>query len=192
MPFVNPVTSYCFLISRLVFFSFVSQSGNWIEYGFKQVKNELGWADFRLTDYPSIERWWELIMSAYLLVSIQANYFQLETVKANEIPHQGNFEENKPLEMFLLHPWWEAGTNWKSALNNLRLIIQPYIFYCLLHPWLEIFKIPRIKQDFRELTVLKQKSSPNKAQTSFISYEYVAILVQPLDKTIRYTCTKSF
>ncbi len=42
------------------------------------------------------------------------------------------------------------------------------------------------------LTVLKQKSSPNKAQTSFISYEYVAILVQPLDKTIRYTCTKSF
>ncbi len=42
------------------------------------------------------------------------------------------------------------------------------------------------------LAVLKQKSSPNKAQTSFISYEYVAILVQPLDKTIRYTCTKSF
>jgi len=30
----------------------------WIEYGFKQVKNELGWADFRLTDYASIERWW--------------------------------------------------------------------------------------------------------------------------------------
>jgi len=29
---------------------------NWIEYGFKQVKNELGWADYRLTDYPSIER----------------------------------------------------------------------------------------------------------------------------------------
>ena len=28
---------------------------NWIEYGFKQVKNELGWADYRLTDYPSIE-----------------------------------------------------------------------------------------------------------------------------------------
>ena len=49
---------------------------NWIEYSFKQVKNELGWADFRLTDYESIERWWELIFSAYLLVSIQATYFQ--------------------------------------------------------------------------------------------------------------------
>lgn len=29
------------------------------------------WADFRLTDYESIERWWEIIFSAYLLVSIQ-------------------------------------------------------------------------------------------------------------------------
>lgn len=28
---------------------------NWIEYGFKQVKNELGWAD-HLTSYESIER----------------------------------------------------------------------------------------------------------------------------------------
>jgi SRSO17 transposase len=28
----------------------------WIEYSFKQVKNELGWADFRVTDYTSIER----------------------------------------------------------------------------------------------------------------------------------------
>ncbi|MGL5833949.1 MAG: hypothetical protein ACRC1Z_12070 [Waterburya sp.] len=44
------------------------------------MKNELGWADFRVTDYHSIERWWELVMSAYLLVSIQANYFQLETM----------------------------------------------------------------------------------------------------------------
>ena len=33
---------------------------NWIEYGFEQVKNELGWADFRVTGYHSIERWWEL------------------------------------------------------------------------------------------------------------------------------------
>ena len=55
---------------------------NWIEYGFKQVKNELGWADFRLTEYESIERWWEVVFSTYLLVSIQASYFQVETIKA--------------------------------------------------------------------------------------------------------------
>lgn len=43
----------------------------WIEYGFKHVKNELGWADHRLTDYTAIERWWELVFSAYLMVSLQ-------------------------------------------------------------------------------------------------------------------------
>lgn len=33
----------------------------WIEYGFKHANNELGWADYRVTDYPSIERWWEIV-----------------------------------------------------------------------------------------------------------------------------------
>ena len=40
-----------------------------IEYGFKQSKNELGWADFRVTDYAQIEKWWQLVMSAYLMVA---------------------------------------------------------------------------------------------------------------------------
>ena len=44
----------------------------WIEYGFKQSKNELGWADFRLTEYKDIEKWWEIVSSAYLMVSLQA------------------------------------------------------------------------------------------------------------------------
>ncbi len=30
---------------------------NWIEYGLKQSKNELGWADFRFTDYSQISKW---------------------------------------------------------------------------------------------------------------------------------------
>ncbi len=38
---------------------------NWVEYAFKQCKNELGWSDFRLTDYQQIEKWWEIVMSAY-------------------------------------------------------------------------------------------------------------------------------
>jgi hypothetical protein len=41
----------------------------WIDESFQQAKNELGWADDRVTDSPTIERWWELVMSAYLLVS---------------------------------------------------------------------------------------------------------------------------
>lgn len=39
----------------------------WIEYGFKQSKNHLGWADFRVTHYAQIERWWEVVESAYLM-----------------------------------------------------------------------------------------------------------------------------
>jgi len=39
---------------------------NWVEYGLKQSKNELGWADFRVTNYAQIERWWEMVMSAFI------------------------------------------------------------------------------------------------------------------------------
>jgi SAM-dependent methyltransferase len=40
------------------------------------------------------------------------------------------------------------------------------------------------------LAGLKQKSTPNKAQSSFIRDEYVPIWVQPLDKTERHCCPK--
>jgi len=111
---------------------------NWIEYAFKQVKNELGWADFRVTDYHSIERWWELVMSSYLLVSIQANYFQLETVSSDSHTQDSTVKFSVSFS-FSQHPWWESGQTWKSSLNNLRLIIQPLIFFNLLQPWLSVF-----------------------------------------------------
>jgi SRSO17 transposase len=43
----------------------------WVEYGFRQVKIELGWSDYKLTDYADIEKWWEMVSSAYLMVSLQ-------------------------------------------------------------------------------------------------------------------------
>lgn len=46
---------------------------NWVEYGLKQSKNELGWTDFRPTDYKDIEKWLEIVCSAYLLVSLHSN-----------------------------------------------------------------------------------------------------------------------
>ena len=42
----------------------------WIEYGFRQSKSELGWADFRVTQYSQIEKWWEIVCSAYLMISL--------------------------------------------------------------------------------------------------------------------------
>jgi SRSO17 transposase len=47
----------------------------WIEYGFKDAKNELGWADFRVTDYASIERWWELVRSRLSVGELAEPYF---------------------------------------------------------------------------------------------------------------------
>ncbi|MGF2011316.1 IS701 family transposase, partial [Nostoc sp. DedVER01b] len=124
---------------------------NWIEYGFKQVKNELGWADFRLTDYASIERWWEIIFSAYLLVSIQASYFQFHQQSSTTSTVGVSTCTDSNLAVYSKHPYWESGTTWKSALNNLRLIIQPYIFYCLIQPWLTVFNIPGMKRCFLKL-----------------------------------------
>jgi Transposase DDE domain len=124
---------------------------NWIEYGFKQVKNELGWADFRLTDYESIKRWWEIIFSAYLLVSIQASYFQFNQQSSTTSTSEFLSHAESNLLHYSQHPYWESGTTWKSALNNLRLIIQPYIFYCLIQPWLTVFNIPGLKRCFLKL-----------------------------------------
>ena len=52
---------------------------------------------------------------------------------------------------FESHQRWEAGTTWKSALNNLRLLIQPFIFWCLLQSWLQVFPIPGLKRGLFKL-----------------------------------------
>jgi SRSO17 transposase len=113
----------------------------WIEYGFKQIKNELGWADYRVTDYDHIERWWEIVCCTYLMISLQAPIFrQQETSTSNE-------EQT----VYARHEWWDTGSGWKNILNNVRLITQPYIFCCLLLPWLKVFDIPTLYKGFRTL-----------------------------------------
>ena len=89
---------------------------NWVEYGLKQSKNELGWADFRVTDYAQIEKWWEIVMSAYLLVSLHAKV----------INTSANFNNDElidsTVDKFSTHDWWDSGQGWKNLLNNLRLV----------------------------------------------------------------------
>ncbi len=100
-----------------------------------------------LTDYASIERWWEIIFSAYLLVSLHAQAFKDETARERVKLNSKLLE----VAQFEQYPYWESGTNWKSALNNLRLIIQPYIFWYLIERWLRVFPIPGIKRGFFKL-----------------------------------------
>ena len=109
----------------------------WVEYGLKQSKNELGWADFRVTSYEQIERWWEIICSVYLMVSLHSE----------QLLNQPPQSESK----FSLHSWWNHGNSWNSILNNLRLIIQPLVFFNLLKPWLEVIKISELHNGFSKL-----------------------------------------
>lgn len=118
---------------------------NWVEYAFKQGKNELGWADFRLTDYKQIEKWWELVMSAYLMVSLQAQAI-VDAGSNNQLP-----ELSQEPPKFSQHKWWDFQKGWKSTLNNLRLIVQPYIFFNLINPWLAVFDIQCLRVGFRFL-----------------------------------------
>lgn len=117
----------------------------WIEYGFKHAKNELGWADYRVTDYATIERWWEVVMCAYLLVSLQSPVF----TPAEEAT--GVSSQERVPARFREHRWWDEGQGWKNLLNNLRLVLQPYIFHCLLIPWLLVFELPSLQTGFADL-----------------------------------------
>ena len=109
----------------------------WIEYGLKQSKDALGWADFRMTHYEQIEKWWQMVMSAFLMVSLFAE----------------PFNDSWPLahQHFVRHPWWNNQSGWKSLLNNLRLIIQPLVCFNWLKRWLEVFPITSLQFGFERL-----------------------------------------
>jgi SRSO17 transposase len=152
-PQTLPSESTCYLMTNLEG-KIQDSLGNiyglrtWIEYGFKHAKNELGWADYRVTDYASIERWWELVFCAYSLVSFQCSALQTHQEESEPQPSH----EATPVDHFPEHRWWDIGHGWKNVLNNLRLILQPYICSCLLLPWLLVFDIPRLQAGFAELT----------------------------------------
>ena len=124
---------------------------NWVEYGLKQSKNELGWADLRITDYAQIQKWWELVMSAYLMVSLYS-----KALNSSEETGSGTAEPNldNTISKFATHKWWDTGIGWKNLLNNLRLIIQPLVLFNLLKPWLEVFSIPQLSFGFLQLIAL--------------------------------------
>jgi hypothetical protein len=98
-----------------------------------------------------------------LLISLQTNQ------RNNQVTRESGEEEcqslncvgpqgisQEPLK-YSQHEWWNFCGGWKSTLNNLRLIIQPYVFYNFLKPWLLIFDIPSLKTGFLELLNMMNK-----------------------------------
>jgi hypothetical protein len=78
-------------------------------------------------------------------VSIHANNFDNDDELAQDSPKKLT-PSSRSIVQFQQHRWWENARNSKSTLNNLRLIIQPDIFSCLISPWLEVFNIPGLRR----------------------------------------------
>lgn len=120
----------------------------WVEYGFRQSKSELGWADFRLTKYADIEKWWELVCSAYWLITLQTTPFQdgeLKVEKESQKILKKSCETNR---------YWNHQKNWKSVLNNFQLLLKPWMSFKLIDSWLEVFPIPELSLGFSQLIQL--------------------------------------
>lgn len=116
----------------------------WVEYGFKQCKDKLGWADYRVTHYEQIERWWEIVSSAYLMVGLQ-----FDGLNGN-----GCSNPEPLLKRFQEHSCWKSSKSWTSRLHNLQLIIEPFVCFCLLKSWLVVFEIPSLKRGFAHLIAI--------------------------------------
>jgi SRSO17 transposase len=109
----------------------------WIEYGFKQCKSELGWADFRVTHCNQIQKWWELIMCAYCMVCLYEEDFN---PTLNSVPkHHQNHEK------------WNKEGSWKKWLNNIRLIIGVLNAINFVKGWLKVFSFAHILDNLTKL-----------------------------------------
>jgi len=119
----------------------------WVEYGFWQCKQELGWTDYRLTNFQHIERWWEIIFCVYTMISLNSSAF-LELKQSRETTTET--KENNWVN-FSSHKQWNLEGGWKNTLNNLRLILQPLLLLWLILPWLDIFPNSHLLLGFNQL-----------------------------------------
>src|SRR5919199_6930220 len=60
----------------------------WVEYGFRQCKQELGWTDYRFTNFQHIEKWWEIIFCVYTMISLNSPAF-LSLNKSHQVETEG-------------------------------------------------------------------------------------------------------
>ncbi len=119
----------------------------WVEYGFRQCKQELGWTDYRFTNFEQIEKWWEIIFCVYTMISLNSPAFLA-------------LHESQPIETesqkshwvdFSNHRQWNHESGWKNVLNNLRLIVQPLLLFWLIYPWVDIFPNSNLLLGFNHL-----------------------------------------
>ncbi len=109
----------------------------WVKYGFRQCKQELRWTDYRFTNFKEIDKWWEIIFSAYWMISFHDKVFC--NLNQSHALSDFNLQSQKSVTDFTFHQQWSNKRGWKTTLNNFRLIIQPTILFWMIIPWLDIF-----------------------------------------------------
>lgn len=117
----------------------------WVEYGFRQCKQELGWTDYRLTKAEDILKWWEIINSAYWMISKNTKILK-DLQKSKEKSSVQKKEERQ-----INHENWRECNSWKNTLINYRIMIQPMIIFCTILPWLKIIKNETLWSGFNYL-----------------------------------------
>ena len=128
----------------------------WVEYGFRQCKQELGWTDYRFTNFKDIERWWEIIFCVYTMISLNSPAF-LALAQSHQIETEG---QEKNSRCFSNHQQWNHDSGWKNVLNNLRLILQPLLLFWLIYPWLDIFPNSNLLLGFNHLISAMNQFKP--------------------------------
>lgn len=82
------------------------------------------------------------------MVSLQFNGLDLP------IEQEADPTQSELLNQLRQHPCWSQVSGWKHRLNNLQLIIQPYIYYCLINPWLKVFENWHLRVGFSRLIAI--------------------------------------
>ena len=95
----------------------------YVEGGFRHMKTELGWHDWRLTAWAHVEWWYELVLSTFALVSLEAlrRADVLGVVAAPrpqaEVGGARGAGESRP-------PFWRGSARVKHTLEDMRGFVQ--------------------------------------------------------------------
>jgi len=128
----------------------------WVEYGFRSCKQELGWTDYRFTNFKDIERWWEIIFCVYTMISLNSPAF----LALNQSDQTQTQRQKSNKVDFSKHQQWNHASGWKNVLNNLRLVVQPLLLFWLVSPWLDIFPNSNLLLGFNHLISAMNQFKP--------------------------------
>ena len=128
----------------------------WVEYGFRQCKEELGWTDYRFTNFQHIERWWEIIFCVYTMISLNSPGL-LALNQSCQVKTERQI--NSHID-FSYHQQWNHECGWKNVLKNLRLILQPLLLFWLIYPWIYIFPNSQLLLGFNHLIAAMSQFKP--------------------------------